>query len=191
MEAVDDFTLPALCPFPDRGSMLFLAQDAGRARAVEALQAVMFRLLTSIPPGKVRFTILDPVGLGQNFAAFMDLADHDDLLVTSRIWTETAHIEQRLADLTAHMENVIQKYLRDRYPTINDYNAMAGEVAEPFRILVVANFPTNFSADACRRLVSIVQNGPRCGVLTLITVDRKQPMPEGFQLSDLRRPACG
>ena len=144
-EAVADFTLPALCPFPDRGSMLFLAQDAGRAKAVEALQAVLFRLLTAVPPGKVRFTILDPVGLGQNFAAFMDLADHDDLLVTSRIWTETAHIEQRLADLTAHMENVIQKYLRDRYPTIDDYNAMAGEVAEPFRILVVANFPTNFT----------------------------------------------
>ena len=90
-EAVADFLLPALCPFPDRGSMLFLAQDAGRAEAVEALQAVLFRLLTAVPPGKVRFTILDPVGLGQNFAAFMDLADHDDLLVTSRIWTETAH----------------------------------------------------------------------------------------------------
>ncbi len=185
-EAVADFTLPALCPFPDRGSMLFLAQDSGRARAVEALQAVLFRLLTAVPPGKVRFTILDPVGLGQNFAAFMDLADHDDLLVTSRIWTETTHIEQRLADLTAHMENVIQKYLRDRYPTINDYNAMAGEVAEPFRILVVANFPTNFSAEACRRLVSIAQNGERCGVLTLIMVDRKQPMPEDFDLADLR-----
>jgi exonuclease VII large subunit len=186
-ESVEDFTLPAISSFPDRASMLFLAQDAGRAKAVEALQAVLYRMLTSIPPGKMRFTILDPVGLGQNFAAFMDLADHDDLLVTSRIWTETVHIEQRLADLTAHMENVIQKYLRDRYPTINDYNAMAGEVAEPFRVLVVANFPTNFSADACRRLVSIAQNGPRCGVLTLISVDRKQPMPEGFQLSDLRQ----
>ena len=185
-EAVADFTLPALCPFPERGSMLFLAQDAGRAKAVEAMQALLFRLLTGVPPGKVRFTFLDPVGLGQNFAAFMDLADHDDLLVTSRIWTETAHIEQRLADLTAHMENVIQKYLRDRYPTIGDYNAMAGEVAEPFRILVVANFPTNFTPEACRRLVSIAQNGARCGVLTLIMVDRKQPMPEGFDLADLR-----
>ena len=128
--------------------MLFLAQDAGRAKAVEALQAVLFRLLTCIPPGKVRFTIIDPVGLGQNFAAFMDLADHDELLVSSRIWTEVGHIEQRMADLTAHMENVIQKYLRDRYPTIGDYNAMAGEVAEPFRILVVANFPTNFTPEA-------------------------------------------
>jgi DNA segregation ATPase FtsK/SpoIIIE, S-DNA-T family len=186
-EAVEDFILPAVCAFPDKASMLFLAQDAGRAKAVEALQAVLYRLLTCIPPGKVRFTILDPVGLGQNFAAFMDLADHDELLVTSRIWTEVGHIEQRLADLTAHMENVIQKYLRDRYPTIGDYNAMAGEVAEPFRILVVANFPTNFTPEAARRLVSIVQNGPRCGVLTLISVDRKQPLPDGFDLADLKR----
>jgi DNA segregation ATPase FtsK/SpoIIIE, S-DNA-T family len=186
-EAVEDFVLPAVCAFPDKASMLFLAQDAGRAKAVEALQDVLYRLLTCIPPGKVRFTIIDPVGLGQNFAAFMDLADHDELLVSSRIWTEVGHIEQRMADLTAHMENVIQKYLRDRYPTIGDYNAMAGEVAEPFRILVVANFPTNFTPDAARRLVSIAQNGPRCGVLTLITVDRKQPMPDGFDLNDLKR----
>ena len=186
-EAVEDFVLPALCAFPDKASMLFLAQDAGRALAVEALQAVLFRLLTCIPPGKVRFTIIDPVGLGQNFAAFMDLADHDELLVSSRIWTEVGHIEQRMADLTAHMENVIQKYLRDRYPTIGDYNAMAGEVAEPFRILVIANFPTNFTPESARRLVSIAQNGPRCGVLTLISVDRKQPMPDGFDLNDLKR----
>ena len=33
----------------------------------------------------------------------------------SRIWTEPAHIEQRLADLTEHMENVIQKYLRNEF----------------------------------------------------------------------------
>ncbi len=186
-EAVDDFTLPAVSAFPDKASMLFLAQDAGRAAAVDALQSVLYRMLTCIPPGKVRFTIIDPVGLGQNFAAFMDLADHDELLVSSRIWTEVGHIEQRMADLTAHMENVIQKYLRDRYPTIGDYNAMAGEVAEPFRILVIANFPTNFTPEAARRLVSIAQNGPRCGVLTLISVDRKQPMPDGFDLADLKK----
>ena len=102
-------------------------------------------MLTTVPPGKVRFTIIDPVGLGENFAAFMHLADYDELLVTSRIWTEPAHIEQRLADLTEHMENVIQKYLRNEFETIEEYNAHAGEVAEPFRVLVVANFPANFT----------------------------------------------
>ena len=123
------------------------AADAGKDEAITLLQSLMLRFLTSIPPGKVRFTIVDPVGLGENFAAFMHLADYDELLVTNRIWTEPPHIEQRLTDLTEHMENVIQKYLRNEFETIEEYNTMAGEVAEPFRILVVANFPTNFNDD--------------------------------------------
>jgi DNA segregation ATPase FtsK/SpoIIIE, S-DNA-T family len=187
---LDDFTLPAACPFPERCSLLLQATDDGRAEAVSALQAVMFRLLTTVPPGKLRFTILDPVGLGQNFAAFMQLADHDELLITSRIWTEAAHLEHRLADLTAHMENVIQKYLRNQFETIEDYNAHAGEVAEPYRFLVVANFPANFTHEAARRLVSIVQSGPRCGVYTLISVDLRQPLPQGFNLTDLHGPGA-
>jgi hypothetical protein len=58
------------------------------------------------------------------------------------------------------METVIQKYLRNQYKTIEEYNAQAGEVAEPFRVLVVANFPANFNLEACKRLVSIVNSGP-------------------------------
>jgi hypothetical protein len=180
-------TLPALLRFPDCASMLFKVSDAGRSAAEQALQSVMLRLLTAIPPSKVKFTIIDPVGLGENFAAFMHLADHDESLVASRIWTEVHHIEQRLSDLTAHMENVIQKYLRNQFPSIEAYNNNAGEVAEPFRFLVVANFPVNFNEAAARRLVSIVSSGARCGVYTLVTVDTKQPPPHGFNLSDLEQ----
>jgi hypothetical protein len=182
-------TLPALLSFPRRCSMLFKAQGEGRAQAVQALQAVMLRLLTGLPAGKVRFTIIDPVGLGENFAAFMQLADFDEALVNSRIWTEQQHIEQRLADLTEHMETVIQKYLRNQYSTIEDYNAAAGEVAEPYRVLVVANFPTNFTVEAARRLVAIASSGASCGVYTLISVDGKQPLPEGIHLKDLESPS--
>src|SRR5207248_5516762 len=127
--------------FPDRCSLLLQASDDGRAQAVHALQAAMLRYLTTFPPGKVRFTIIDPVGLGENFAAFMHLADYDEQLVASRIWTELPHIEQRLADMTGHMEDVIQKYLRNQFESIDDYNEMPGEVAEPSRLLVGATFP--------------------------------------------------
>jgi DNA segregation ATPase FtsK/SpoIIIE, S-DNA-T family len=183
----EQFTLPALSTFPNRCSLLFKGSDEGRAQAVQALQDVMLRFLTAIPPSKVRFTILDPVGLGENFAAFMHLADYDEQLVNSRIWTEMPHIEQRLSDLTGHMENVIQKYLRNQFESIEDYNAMAGEVAEPYRILVVANFPAGFSNDAARRLVSIANSGPRCGVYVLVTVDTKLDLPQGFNLGDLEQ----
>ncbi|MFO1092122.1 MAG: hypothetical protein U0992_02260 [Planctomycetaceae bacterium] len=69
-------------------------------------------------PGKLRLTIIDPVGLGESFAGFMHLADYDELLVTKRIWTEPDQIEQQLADLTQHMENVLQKYLRNEFASI-------------------------------------------------------------------------
>src|SRR5262249_16305151 len=169
------FSMPALLNFPNRTSLLIKTADAGRDRAVEVLQAVMLRALTAIPPGKVRFTIIDPVGLGRNFAAFMHLADFNEALVTSRIWTEPNQIDQRLEDLSEHMENVIQKYLRNEYKSIDEYNVMAGEVAEPYRFLVVANFPTNFNDSAIRRLFSVASSGARCGVYTLISVDMKQP----------------
>jgi hypothetical protein len=179
------FDLPALLPFPIQGSMLIKAADAGKDAAITLFQAIMLRYLTSVPPGKVRFTIIDPVGLGENFAAFMHLGDYHELLVTNRIWTEAPHIEQRLTDLTEHMENVIQKYLRNEFETIEEYNTMAGEVAEPFRVVVVANFPTNFNDHAIRRLVSIVSSGARCGVYALVLLDTKLTLPTGFQLKDL------
>jgi hypothetical protein len=115
----------------------------------------------------------------------MHLADHDEALVTSRIWTEPAHLEKQLADLTVHTENVIQRYLRNQFSSIEDYNARAGEVAEPYRVLVVANFPVNFTPQAARRLVSIVQSGSSCGVYALIGLDTRQPLPQDFQIEDL------
>src|SRR4029450_7697437 len=109
---------------------------------------MMLRILTAMPPGKVRFTILDPVGLGENFASFMHLADFDEQLIASRIWTEGRQIDEQLTRLTAHMETVLQKYLRNEFATIHEYNAQAGEVAEPFQGLGGGNFSTNFTGAA-------------------------------------------
>jgi DNA segregation ATPase FtsK/SpoIIIE, S-DNA-T family len=167
------FTFPAFLQFPDKISLLIKTYEEGRAPAVQLLQAMMLRFLTAIPPGKARFTIIDPVGLGQNFSTFMNLKDVDELLVNKRIWTEATQIDQRLLDMTEHMENVIQTYLRNEYASIEEYNVMAGEVAEPYRILVVANYPASFSDSAQRRLISIAQSGARCGVYVLVSLDTK------------------
>ena len=145
----------------------------------------MLRLLTSLPGGKLRFSVIDPVGLGQEFSAFMHLADYDELIIGTKIWTEKSQIEKRLTDLSEHMENVFQAYLRNEFDTIEEYNEQAGEVAEPYQFLVVANFPANFSDSAAQRLVSIASSGPRCGVYTIISVDTKQPMPHNFDMADL------
>lgn len=182
----DVIRVPALLELPDRSSLLLQVGQKCRETAIEALQATMVRLLTSLPPGRVHFTIFDPVGLGENFAGFMHLADYDEALVGGRIWTDKNHIEQRLSDLTGHMENVIQKYLRNEFETIDAYNVQAGELAEPYRFLIIADFPANFSDESINRLTSIVSSGPRCGVYTLIAHDTRQPLPPGHQMEDLQ-----
>jgi hypothetical protein len=132
---------------------------------------------------------MDPVGLGQSFAGFMHLADEMELLVTDRIWTDVRHIEQRLSDLTEHMETVIQKYLRNEYPSIEAYNEQAGEIAEPYRFLVMADFPVNVSDQSAKRFASILQSGARCGVHVLMLRDLRAALPPGLDLDDLRRGA--
>jgi DNA segregation ATPase FtsK/SpoIIIE, S-DNA-T family len=181
----DLFTVPALITYPKQGSVLIHTDRQGRADAIKAVQMIMTRLMTCLPPGRVRFTMLDPVGLGQNFSGFMTLGDYDELLVNSKIWTDADQIDQRLANLTEHMETVIQKYLRNEFATIDEYNAQAGELAEPYRYLVIADFPTNFSDESLRRLSSIATTGARCGVYTLIMRDTRVNTGTSVHLDDI------
>lgn len=178
-------TFPAWLAYPDSPSLLLKAELEGRAQAIGVLQQAMLRMITAFPPGSIQFTLFDPTGLGQNFSAFMHLGDYDERFVGARIWTETNHIQQRLLDLTEHMENVIQKYLRNDFRSIQEYNLHAGEIAEPFQVLVMANFPANISEEAARRLASIATSGARCGVYFLISVDTRLGLPRDFDLRDL------
>src|SRR5206468_9705318 len=124
------FSLPLLLTYPREGSILFETTKTGEEEAVGAINNIIFRLLSTTPPGKLSFTIFDPVGLGQNFAGLMHLADYEESNINSRIWTQTTQMEEKLAELSEHMEKVIQMYLRNEYETIAEYNAQAGSIAE-------------------------------------------------------------
>ena len=180
----DSLQMPALIPLIGHGHLILKADGAAKDEAVKALQALMFRLLATFPPGKLKFILIDPVGLGANVAGFLNLPEE---VIGEKAWNEPEEIERRLRDLTIHMETVIQKYLRNRFETMEDYNAQAGEVAEPYRFLVIANFPVNFTDTAARRLLSIAANGPRTGVYILMTWDAEAKLPYSFNPADLMR----
>ena len=182
-----NFNLPLLLTFPQQGSLLFETKNSGREEVIAALNNIILRLLSIAPPGRVNFSILDPVELAQNFAGLMHLADYEDRLINSRIWTKTDQIEQQLANLNEHIEKVTQMYLRNEYATIAEYNEQAGRIAEKYHFLVVADFPTNFSDLAAKRLLSIAASGPRCGVYTLIHWDQRKPAPVEFVPDELRK----
>ncbi len=183
----DRLRMPFCLEYPDEGSVLIETDGTGQPAAVSALNNLILRLLTVAPPGRLAFTIFDPVGLGQNFAGVMHLADYEEQLIHSRIWTQSSQMEQKLGELNEHMEKVIQMYLRNEYRTIAEYNDQAGVIAEKYHFLVVADFPANFSETAAKRLLSIASSGAKCGVYTLIHWDRRLPLPQDFLPDELRK----
>jgi DNA segregation ATPase FtsK/SpoIIIE, S-DNA-T family len=180
-------SLPVALAFPHEGSLLIETSESGTPEVVGTLNHLVFRLFATTPPGKIAITVIDPVGLGQNFAGLMHLGDYEDTLINRRIWTQRDQIEDRLQELNEHIEKVIQMYLRNEYATITEYNEQAGSVAEKYHFLVIADFPAGFSESAVKRLQSIAASGPRCGVFTLLHWDKRQPSPDGLVAEELRK----
>ncbi len=179
--------VPFLLTYPQQGSILFQTGPSGTTEAVDTINNLIFRLISTTPPGKLSVTIFDPVGLGENFAALMHLADYEESAINSRIWTQSAQFEEKLSELNEHMEKVIQMYLRNDYATIAEYNAEAGTMAEKYHFLVIASFPVNFSETAARRLRNIAASGARCGVYVFLQWDQRTPLPADIRLDDLKK----
>ena len=180
-------SLPLVLRYPQQGSIVFETTKSGNERVFAALNNIIFRLLATSPAGKLSFTLIDPVKLGQNFATVMHLADYEENLINGRIWTQPNQIDEQLAELNEHMEKVIQMYLRNEYETIAEYNVDAGNIAEKYHFVVIADFAANFSDSAARRLLRIAASGARCGVFTLIHWDHRHTAPPDFLPEELRK----
>lgn len=180
-------SIPLVLTYPQQGSILFETAKSGNELVIGALNNIIFRLLATSPAGKLSFTIIDPIKLGQNFSGVMHLADYEDNLINGRIWTQASQIEERLGQLNEHMEKVIQMYLRNEYQSIAEYNVDAGNIAEKYHFVVVADFPANFTDTAARRVLRIAASGARCGVYTLIHWDHRHTAPADFLPEELRK----
>lgn len=182
------FSAPFALGFPRHGSLLIESED-GSSTANAVLNAISLRILSSLPPGRASFLFIDPVSLGRDFAGLMHLADYEETLINQRIWTQSSQIEERLAEINAHIEKVIQMYLRNEYSDIAEYNAQPGTVAEKYHFIVISGLPSGFTDVAAKRLRSIASSGARCGVHLLVHHDLRQPSHDPALDAELRN-AC-
>lgn len=156
-----------------------------RATAIAMTRSLVLRALACTPPAKLRLSIFDPTGLGQSVASLLELGEYDRDLIGGKVWSSNDDLHRVLAEHTAHIELVIQKYLRAEYATLDEYNAAAGEIAEPYRLLVIFDSPAGFDERSVGELRRVIENGPRCGVATLLVTDEETPLPYGISFDDL------
>lgn len=129
------------------------------------------RLFMMLPPGKVNFTFIDPVSLGESFAMFTRLVNVDDRtseVINGKIWSSPSDIEDKLRIMTDHISNVTQRCLQGKYNNIYEYNKVAEQNAEAYQIIMLMDFPAGLSDQSLRLLEQISTSGPKCGVFTII-----------------------
>ncbi len=180
---IDDVNLgdvPAFAPLIGAGHLFIQGDDADTNRRF--LQTILLRLLVSFPPGTLRFSLADPVGAGANLSAFLRLPD---TLRGVKVCWRPEEITNQLAALTDQIENVLQTRLLNLYPTIEAYNADKGELAVPYSILALNDFPAGFDEQMIERLAHIARNGPRAGVYLVATLNAQSPAPRDFDLNTL------
>lgn len=161
--------LPYGRAFDDPNFNKLIRYDRNRRQdALDYMRALEMRLFMSIPCGKLRVTMVDPVDLGSNFSMFSCLGDDDERIISTKIWSDSKRIKEQLNLLIGQIEHVNQDCLRNEYENIVVYNEHVGKNAEPLQILFVADFPKQFDKESCELLEKVISSGPKCGIYTII-----------------------
>lgn len=169
--------IPHCAQFSSEFNYIFKFSGEGRANVVKDACDMGMRLFMMLPPGKVNFTFIDPVTLGESFAMFTRLVDVDDRtseVINGKIWSAPSDIEDKLKIMTNHISNVTQRCLQGKYDNIFEYNQVAEQNAEAYQILMLMDYPAGLSEQSLKLLEQIVTSGPKCGVFTVIYRNESQ-----------------
>ena len=145
-----------------------LLLDLSRPEGAQAAMAnLALRLLASLDPALLWLHCIDAAGLGR---AFADLRLGPPLR-PERVLTEPADLEALLRTLKVETVVLIQDSLGNRYPTLRAYNAAAGSLAEPWRVLLIAGYPRGFTAEAQTLLLALLDGATQAGLILCIAPD--------------------
>ncbi|KQQ05733.1 hypothetical protein ASG06_03995 [Rathayibacter sp. Leaf185] len=151
------------------------------------IESAVIQLLATLPAGMLRVDAVDPVGLGESLKFLYGLNDAGDKVLGDAVWTTAEQSSKLLIELEKHVTFVTQKYLQGQHSSLTEYNVAAGEVAEPYRAVLLYDFPAMFTRDgnswdgeSLNRLEKLVGAGRRAGVFFLVRSSGEQPTLESL-----------
>jgi DNA segregation ATPase FtsK/SpoIIIE, S-DNA-T family len=165
-----ELRMPQYVPFIGGGMAIRITGDP--AASLEATQSLVVRAAVLLGQ-QVKFTLMDPHGLGQAFPMQRFL-----------------NARKNAEDITLELREVEQDIRR-----INQ-EVLAGEeglhlldlsrlASESFEVIVAANFPRGYDRRAVETLFRIAQSGPRAGRYVLFHHDESHDLPREISFGQI------
>ena len=178
LEGEEAFDFPVTTEiFSATGPIVIASEGESGARAREMFQALLLRIAL-FHPGQVRFTLLDPLGMGAAFP-FRGFLGREQVRSAGR-----APMDE-LAEVLQDIRRINERVIGDApsFASLSE-EQRSGEL---FEIIAVADFPKAYAKDprTIEALTAIANAGSRAGRYLIMEWDLSQKLPHGFEVDSM------
>jgi hypothetical protein len=139
------------------------------------LQRVVLRVVASLEARLCHLYLVDTIGLGEHFSTLAELSNK---IIFEGAVCDDDGIEKLFSDLSAHIRNIGQNYLKSKYNTLHSYNEFMVQEKQPYKLVVIYGFPNAFTSQArFDALQKLIVSGQKAGVYVLMTIDKEIKFP--------------
>ena len=149
--------LPLSVPVVAGGGVVVRSRRASEAAGDALLRSLILRVACALPHD-VRFLLLDPSGLGENYRNVKQLPG---------VMTADPDPRRALDGVIDHIRHVNRTYLDGAIRAFHELPEPQRRL-EDFRIVVCADVPHGYDSRAVEALRTIAETGPRAGVYLLM-----------------------
>lgn len=143
-------------------------QDNTRNAVNGLVQRMVASVAANMPVGKVKFVFGDPSNTGV-FSNFRDVGKNES--EGSRLSTyivDVDGIRRELERLSNEIAYTINNILKGTKTTLYQHNKERAFNSSPYVFLFLMDYPQNMTAQSLQALKNIVENGPKCGIFTVL-----------------------
>ena len=143
-------------------------QENSRSGVNGLVQRMVASVIANMPVGKVKFVFGDPANTGV-FSNFRDVGKNES--EGSRLSTyivDVDGIRHELERLSNEIAYTINNILKGTKTTLYQHNKERSFNSSPYVFLFMMDYPQNMTAQSLQALKNIVENGPKCGIFTVI-----------------------
>ena len=168
------------------GKHLVFHYDAkDKPQCLGIINSLIGRALMSVPSGGLQLSMIDAKEMDGTGEEWKKL-NRSVFKISSR----SPEITKLLDDMVLHIEHIIQNLLGGQ-ATLADYNNNK-ETQEPYRLLVIEDFPAGIQMEGLNQLKKILRNGIRAGVTVVLMINedeikRSEDALKAFRTLDLEQ----
>lgn len=177
---VNDIDIPLLLPLNTNAVLMNLGDDA--IKVPNLFQNILMRMLLSMRMDLLKVSIVD-VDFGSSFPIVSTITNP---MFKSKILYKNEDINKLIDDLAKEVNEANKTFL-GHYLDINAHNTNNGDMASPYHLVFIDDFPNGFTMQSIDNLLRLIDNGNafKAGIRIFINYDRNSPHPREFDLDKL------